>query len=585
MTAILFTISASYVVRAAVNSSRSAILDEQWVQYQAPVAKTIIELQPFRRSSTIAIKDGTGRKGIATLVELQPNANAWWLLTLKWSDGTTAVSYHLENPYPRTQFVSLDPSFEQGVLLSIANASTRCALWTGNGPTELERAKRSGLPFAPLCDDRLYLRNVVSGTYTKIELITNFLRDRVWGGDQIVGFVRKHFFQDAYLERGKEADKTPNIQSATGPSSPNAAELNATSAFETVIPEHLGIDLGESANTLLLGRWYGVPDATGVFVSVIQPRAILDTALHERLSTVNTLDAVETEAMDYLVAMDLSQFDLGFSVGTDHPRVGWSERVPEQLRDKALPGPDGISDIAPLAANGMLNPLQVSRAVATFAGGFKREHGAFLYGPLAEKRNGTHYGFIEQGTIFSKLQPELSTLYVTNDGSVEMKTWTVADDTRLEHVRYARQNGVPLIDYDATTARSFPGSFVNKWGAGNWSGSSDEKLRSLRAGVCLQVTATRRFLIYGYFSTATPSAMARVFRAYGCRYAMHLDMNALEHTYFALYTHKAGSLVVQHLIEGMEEVDRKGGNQLAPRFLSFPDDRDFFYLLRREKSS
>jgi hypothetical protein len=91
-------------------------------------------------------------------------------------------------------------------------------------------------------------------------------------------------------------------------------------------------------------------------------------------------------------------------------------------------------------------------------------------------------------------------------------------------------------------------------------------------------------LIFGYFSTATPSAMARVFQAYGCRYAMHLDMNALEHTYFALYSLKDGKIAVQHLIEGMAEVDRKGGDELAPRFLSFPDDRDFFYLTRKQSS-
>jgi hypothetical protein len=102
----------------------------------------------------------------------------------------------------------------------------------------------------------------------------------------------------------------------------------------------------------------------------------------------------------------------------------------------------------------------------------------------------------------------------------------------------------------------------------------------VRAGACLQEKG-RRYLIFGYFSAATPSPMARVFQAYGCRYAMQLDINALEHTYFALYTHRNGQLVVQHLIQGMAEVDRKGGDQMAPRFLGFPDDRDFFYLLRR----
>jgi hypothetical protein len=63
---------------------------------------------------------------------------------------------------------------------------------------------------------------------------------------------------------------------------------------------------------------------------------------------------------------------------------------------------------------------------------------------------------------------------------------------------------------------------------------------------------------------------------------MHLDMNALEHTYLAIYTHDQGRLLLQHLIEGMSQVDRKGGGQSAPRFLSYPDDRDFFYVVKRE---
>jgi hypothetical protein len=176
----------------------------------------------------------------------------------------------------------------------------------------------------------------------------------------------------------------------------------------------------------------------------------------------------------------------------------------------------------------------------------------------------------------------LATLFVTDDGKVQMKTWTAADEALLPHIKFARQNGVPLVEFDEKTGISSTGALVDNWGAGNWSGSDDERLRTLRAGVCLQVAGETRYLVFGYFSTATPRAMARVFQAYGCRYAMHLDMNALEHTYFAIYTLKAGRISVQHLIEGMEEVDRKGGEELAPRFLSFPDDRDFFYLTRRQ---
>jgi hypothetical protein len=87
--------------------------------------------------------------------------------------------------------------------------------------------------------------------------------------------------------------------------------------------------------------------------------------------------------------------------------------------------------------------------------------------------------------------------------------------------------------------------------------------------------------MYGYFSSATPSAMARVFQAYGCRDAMLLDMNALEHTYLALYTRHDDRVVVHHLIDGMTEVDEQTGDELLPRFVSFPDNRDFFYLVRR----
>ena len=119
-------------------------------------------------------------------------------------------------------------------------------------------------------------------------------------------------------------------------------------------------------------------------------------------------------------------------------------------------------------------------------------------------------------------------------------------------------------------------------GPGNWSGSAAGELRALRAGACVQETADQRFLIYGWFSTATPSAMARVFQAYGCRYAMLLDMNALEHTYLALYARKDDEIVVQHLIRGMEEVDRSTDGRMIPRFIGFPDNRDFFYLIRRQ---
>lgn len=555
-----------------------SILARQQIEYRAETAKTIVELQPFRQTMTGPIANAYGDRGTATLINLNPHVNDWFLLTLRWTSSGIVENYHLENLQPHEQTVGL--AGHPGDL-EIASAGARfdCQLWSGDASGVLRRARSSGLPYVPLCGERLYLRNTVAGTFTLIERVTEVLRDHVWGGEKIVTFVREHLYRDAFAEAGAPASAPEPAVSAR---TPRAAQLRPADQNTAIDPPDLGIDVSDSPGSFLLGRWYPVNDTPGIFFSLMRPAAVPQEILDANRSRVNALDGVETPALDYLMAIDLMQFELHFALGTDHPRVGWSERIPDSARDPRLPGPDGIDAAAPLVVNGMVSPAIAARTVATFAAGFKREHGAFRFGPLALQNHGSHYGFLERGVVFSKLQPGLATLYSRTDGLVNMKTWTLDDEAALDRIADARQNGVPLIDFDPSTGLSAPGSLVNQWGAGNWSGSESEQLRTLRAGACLQDTASARFLIFGYFSTATPSAMTRVFQAYGCRYAMLLDMNALEHTYFALYTHHDGHFVVQHLIQGMAVVDRKGGEQLAPRFLGFPDDRDFFYVTRRQ---
>jgi len=292
---------------------------------------------------------------------------------------------------------------------------------------------------------------------------------------------------------------------------------------------------------------------------------------------VNALDAVESKATGYMVAFDLDLHDLDFALGTDHPSLGWSPRPPASARPAGLPGPDGLDRAAPLVRLGMVDPARAARTVATFTGGFKRRHGAFKYGDKATSNAGHHYGFIESGVVFSKLQPGLATLFGLDDGTVGMKTWTADDDALLGRIRFARQNGVALVE------AGVPGPHVTQWGAGNWSGSAKAELRTLRAGACMAGADGARFLLYGYFSTATPSAMARVFQGYGCDYAMLLDMNALEHTYLAVYIREGGGMRVGHIVPGMGLVDRKARyGTVVPRFLGHPDNRDLFFLTRKE---
>jgi len=544
-------------------------------------ARTIVALQPSRQTSTVALETGAGGAAQATLVNLNPAVNAWFVLTLDDAGRKRSATYHLENASPQ-QRLQLNAAGGGSLDVAADGRTTRCAILSAEAEGALERARRSNLPFAPLCDGRLYLRNPVRGSRTELEATSEFLRDHVWGGEKIVGFVRSELFRDSYVERAKSTGTAgPVAGGAVG--GPPPAALRPESAARAVVPGMLGIDLADATHGVVLGQWYAVRGLEDVYVSVVEPAAVTD-APATRSGRPWRPDAVEAEALVYLVAFDLSRFDLGFALGTDHPRVGWSANIRDEARSADLPGPDGIDTAAPLARTGMMSPSIEARAVATFTGGFKREHGAFRHGALAQRNRGSHYGFVEQGVVFSTLVPGLATVYVLNDGTVDMKTWTDGDNTLLPRLRDARQNGVALVEPDPVNGAPAVGALVEQWGPGNWSGSAQGQLRTLRAGACLLAHASKRYLVYGYFSTATPPTMARVFQAYGCRYAMHLDMNALEHTYLAIYARQGPRIAVEHLVKGMSVLDKQSGNDLLPRFLSFPDNRDFFYLLRRAPS-
>jgi hypothetical protein len=549
-----------------------------------PAPKSIVDLQPARRSESVALRDSGGRVGSATLTQLNPAVNAWFVLTLQAPQASGPARLHLENADPAAQQVALDATRPGSLSLTTGGVASACVLWPGNA---LEQARRSRLAYAPLCGGRLYLRNAVPGNRTTLEATTQFLRDHVWRGEQIVGFVRREFFRDVFVEHGHPASAaTPSSGAAAVAregAAPPAARLREPGP-RAIVAEGLGIATEGGGAALVPGQWVRAEGVGDVYVSVAQPGALAVASATTGTVRPPGLDAVESDALVFLVAFDLAAFELGFALGNEHPRLGWSERVPEALRDPGLAGPDGIDSADPLVRLGMLSPALQPRTVATFTGGFKREHGAFRVGALAAVNQGSHYGFIEQGVVFSRLVPGLSTLYVLNDGTVGMKTWREQDAPMLARMRHARQNGVPLVERGPPGGAPVAGALVDRWSQGNWSGSADEKLRTLRAGACLVEQGGRRFLLYGYFSTATPRAMAHVFLSYGCAYAMHLDMNALEHTYMALYSRRGAHIAVEHLADGMAVLDKSAGGGVLPRFLSFADNRDFFYLLHRERT-
>jgi hypothetical protein len=554
------------------------------LQHEVDGPKSILDLQPFRQVSSNRIQSDTGLQGTATLVNLNPAVNAWYLLEVGWQDGSNSF-YHLENPQPRSEKVFLDPKYPSGIEISQGNAQRPCNLFEhkANGP--LYQASNSQAPYASLCEGRLFLRNSVKGHRTRLEAEAEFFRTQVWGGEK-VAVIFHHLLEDSHRETAKLTDASGPGGAGGGSSkaedAPPPALIDPKYAGRALTPSGLGVTLENVHNGMAPGVWYSASGNTGVYVSLIEPQLVDRAVLESYKAMVNPLDTVEASSLCYLVAFDLERFDLRYALGTEHPSIEWSDHIQPGMKDPKLPGPDGIGTIAPLVPTGMVSPESVSKTVATFTGGFKRTHGAFKSGELATKNHGSHYGFAQDGVVFSKLQPGLATIFVLDDGSVQMKTWDTQDDGILPKIKDARQNGVPVVEFDDKTQATIPGPLVNKWGPGNWSGSEEMKLRTIRAGAALQSNGRKRFLLYAVFSDATPSAMARVFQAYRCRYAMHLDMNALEHTYLALYRRAGSQLFVDYLLAGMSEVDKTASGGEIPRFLGYPDNRDFFYVMRRD---
>ena len=299
-------------------------------EYNARVPKTVIELQQFRESASIGIRKSTGQKGTATLINLNPQINTWFLLLIQWNDGQPAEAYHLENALPATQKLFLDPGYPEGIVLVSQKDIQHCALWSVPTVSELAKAVGSGKTHAPLCDKRLFLRNKTIGHKTTLEQVTDLLRTHVWQGEKITAFVRETFYQDAYLNTSVVVEAN-NPSAGTRPRAAGAPArplINPRHSNNFLIPQELGIDLEcDTGNNVLVGRWYRARELPGVFVSVIQPNLIAEEVITNQTKKVNPLDEVEDSALVYMVAFDLNLFDLGFEMGTEHPNVNWSDRV------------------------------------------------------------------------------------------------------------------------------------------------------------------------------------------------------------------------------------------------------------------
>ena len=183
----------------------------------------------------------------------------------------------------------------------------------------------------------------------------------------------------------------------------------------------------------------------------------------------------------------------GGRVGLDGliDRADWQAKAREALRVAvvnldAVPAPAGVMDV--VLGPGWPGILLHEAIGHGLEGDFNRKGSSAFAGLMGE-------------------QIAAPGVTVLDDGTIGMRTWTEADEELLPSVKFARQNGVPIIEPDPATGKGVPGSLVTSWLGGNWSGSAEADLRTLRGGACMREVDGRQFLIYAYFSTATPSGM------------------------------------------------------------------------------
>ena len=117
----------------------------------------------------------------------------------------------------------------------------------------LNEAAASDLPYAPLCEGALYVRNAVSGHATSLERATDFLRDHVWGGERVITFAKDKIYRDAFLEKAATEAVAGAAPERVSPSTPLVPALAPESAGRSIVADHLGLDLATSTAELDAG--------------------------------------------------------------------------------------------------------------------------------------------------------------------------------------------------------------------------------------------------------------------------------------------------------------------------------------------
>lgn len=517
-----------------------------------------------------------------TLLNLNTKINLWYLLRLVDAKDKESIF----NIQPMRESLRLDLDEKKALLLVSENGQQldKCDIDKDIAQAFVKR-KQKRLAYLPICKDLLYITIKQNGEQTTVERGAEMLR--LFGGEHaetMINSVKESFFKDKYMEETETANLGPEDASgqdgqdifAVTADGPPRAKVGSKYQNVAIPVGKLGLQLKQPESRLLAGQWYPIASEPGFYASLMEPGMVDPEILKSHRDRANPLDGTENQALAFLMAFDLDQYSLDWGHGTDHPNVGWSERAVLIQKDNPN-GPDGFKGIKPLVPLGHVPPPVWHKLVGTFSAGFQLRHSAFKAGELGKTHKAHHYGFMEKGVLIASPSPDLITMIGYHDGRTDLKVWKEEDNASLDEIRDLRQNGVPLIEPDAN-GKGIPGTMVKYWGPGNWSGSAEKVLRTPRGASCLIEDNGKRYWVYAYFSSVTPSGMAKVFQSYGCKTAIQLDMNSPGQAYGSLSRALGdGKFHIEHLMTDMVSGDTQG----TPRYVIKPDYKDFFYILRR----
>jgi len=538
-------------------------------------SNALFQLQAYKEEITATYEGNSFLS--ATLINLNSNINSQYILTLIDTDNIK-TTFNILTVSDNIK-LRLNTNTPELLIADHSNDTYECNI--GNEiSTAFKTRKKRRLSYLPVCNNLLFIVIRQDGYQPLIEKGAEVLR---WlagdTGEGVISGVKESFFKDKYIVEEQTEESAGSLVETDNNSVLPRAAIEDRYQYTTIPTRHLGLKTKTSEKRLLAGEWYPLKNYPDVYTSMIMPEMVSRDIQDTHRDRVNRLDGVEKRAVVYLVSFSLGKYALGWGHGTDHPGVGWSSRARNITKDNPY-GPDGFNRMDPLIPLGHVPPFHWSKTIGTFSAGFQKRHGAFRYGELSKFNKAHHYGFMENGVMLVTPSEGLATVIMYKDGSVDLKRWTAKDNELLPFIKHIRQNGVPLIHRD-DNGQGVPGKLVKHWSKGNWSGSAQKQLRAPRGAACIIETPLENYMVYAYFSGATPSAIARVFQAYGCNFAIHLDLNSPGQAYASLFNTQGegGSFDIELLMTKMHMY--MGGRADTPRYLIKPDYKDFFYIMKR----